>query len=172
MCKIKNNVSEWNMEMEHFHCTHQFLKTNSWLFKTKIFEIFISPSQSKNFPSCVWINHFGLLEHERVLVSLYYIREHLQKLAGFTPMDFDKWMLILVNCAAWSNGLLFLLSVSVTAILWESKLWLWPEMTQVEDGCRKKEAVSVELVSARSCAQRAMEEVGFWSTEKGKKTSW
>lgn len=52
-------------------------------------------------------------------------------------------------------------AIAVTATLCESKLWLWPEMTPVGDGCRKKEAVSVELASARSRTPRAMEEVDF-----------
>lgn len=52
-------------------------------------------------------------------------------------------------------------AIAVTATLCESKLWLWPEMTPVGDGCHKKEEVSVELASARSRTPRAMEEVDF-----------
>ena len=64
-------------------------------------------------------------------------------------------------CDAHKRFCFCFVTIAVTAILCESKLWLWPEMTPVGDGCHKKEAVSVELASARSRTQRAMEEVDF-----------
>lgn len=78
-------------------------------------------------------------------------------LAKYHPQE----KLLRCNCDAHKRFCFCFVAIAVTAILCESKLWLWPEMTPVGDGCRKKEAVSVELASARSRTRRAMEEVDF-----------
>lgn len=110
--------------------------------------------------------HYGGLEHSRPHIAEvdFHLGHELCKctaigsvLPKYRPQekhpDENVWC---------SQKVLFcFVAIAVTAILCESKLWLWPEMTPVGDGCRKKEAASVELASARSRTQRAMEEVDF-----------
>lgn len=110
--------------------------------------------------------HYGGLEHSRPRIAEadFHLGHKLCKctaigsvLPKYRPQekhpDENVWC---------SQKVLFcFVAIAVTAILCESKLWLWPEMTPVGDGCRKKEAASVELASARSRTQRAMEEVDF-----------
>lgn len=93
----------------------------------------------------------GLPSQEKLSVGLS------AALSKYHPQEKLLWC----DCDAHKRFCFCFVAIAVTAILCESKLWLWPEMTPVGDGCRKKEAVSVELASARSRTRRAMEEVDF-----------